>query len=298
MTNSNTDWKQPLLAAMRGWREEEGIAVSPEPLMPEAGYRDIDYESILRDPYRTVTAEHPFYEKTVLAALQRIASVQTPLIADLGCGDGRFVRWLLNAGQKRVVAMDISRPNLRRLRERLRALPSGAERVLLVEGDIASPPLPKASVDLAMAVGVLLVLNERYAAGVRACAQLVRPGGYLLTFDPTDYGAAMYAIARHDLGELQKVVDLKTKTVDIADANAPRYSVRSAEEMVAAHKAAGLEVVSVTGIPLFPSLLFGAVKQLRPHTAEQLAEMKRLNDALVARFPDQWRVACVLSQRQ
>lgn len=294
---TRTDWKQTLLAAMPGWRYEDGIVCSPQELSPEAGYRDIDYESILRDPYRTVSAEHSFYFRTIESALRRIHRASDPLIADLGCGDGRFVRWLLETGCQRVVGMDISRANLHRLRERVRAMPSAAEKVMLIEGDIEKPPLPTASVDLVMAVGVLLVLNERYAQGVRACAQLVRPGGYLLTFDPTDFGAAMYAIVRHNLEELKKVVDERTKTVDIADPRSPRYSVRSAEEMVAAHQAAGLKVISVSGIPLFPSLLFGAVKQLHPWTAEQLAEMKRLNDKLTEQFPTQWRVAAVLSQR-
>jgi SAM-dependent methyltransferase len=168
VTDSASDWKKAIIAAMNGWRCEDDVVVSPQLLTPEAGYRDIDYESILLDPYRTVTAEYPFYVKSVSTALAKIGFTKHPYVADLGCGDGRFVRWLLNAGQEHVIGMDISRPNLHRLRERIRAIPGANDKVLLVEGDIAQPPLPKASVDLAMAVGVLFMLDKDYAKGVAA----------------------------------------------------------------------------------------------------------------------------------
>ena len=171
--------------------------------------------------------------------------------------------------------------------------------MLLVEGDIADPPLPLSYFDLVLAAGVLCVLRDReqYLRGVRACRDRVRPGGYMLVFDPIDFGSVMYAIVRQDLQELRTVLAEGTKSVDIADPAAYRVAVRGVAEMVAAHEEAGLEVLAVTGIPLFPSLLFGGVKQLARPDAENLELMRSLNDALVARFPDCWRAACLLSRR-
>ncbi|MBX6311398.1 MAG: class I SAM-dependent methyltransferase [Isosphaeraceae bacterium] len=295
-----TTWKNAILEHHPELRLEGEIAITsvvdPE---GEAAYWDIDYESILQDPYRTVTAENPFYMRAIADAYAQAAHAASdgPMVADLGCGDGRFTREFLELGCPRIVALDISPRNLLRLSQRIAAIPGASDRVLLVEGDVAVPPLPKGHFDLVLAAGVLCVLKDRYHEGVRACRDLVRPGGYLLVFDPIDFGSVMYALVRHHLQELRTVLAEGTKTVDIADPNAHRVAVRSVREMVQAHERAGLRICSVTGIPLFPSLLFGGVKQMIPPTADDLRLMRDLNDALTERFPDLWRAACILSQR-
>ncbi len=279
--------------------EQNGIIVQSMPLMEEAGYGDIDYESILADPYRTVTAEHPHYVRLIQNVLARAkADLDRPSIADLGCGDGRFTRLLLSDPACRVVAMDISRKNLLRLKQRLQSRPEELARVVMMEGDILNPPLHGDALDVVLAVGVLLVLNKKYSEGICACARLLKPGGYLLSIDPTDLGAALYAIARSNLRELEKVVMGSTRTVDIANPDAVRYSVRRADDMVAAHKAAGLEVVEVSGVPIFPSLLFGALKQIGGVPESEWPLLKVLNDRMIEQHPGLWRTACVISRKK
>ena len=291
-------WKRQLLEKLETWVVEDEIAVSSPCLVPEEGYGDIDYESILKDEYRTVSREHPFCVKAIEGALQRIRNVPAPLVAELGCGDGRFIRLFLESGLEQIVGLDISRTNLRRLEKRIRETPGASEKVLLIEGDAFAPSFLKDVFDLVIVIGVLQVLdNERYPQGLAACANTLRPGGYLLTIDPTDFGAVMYAIVRHDLEELHQVLELNTKSVDIENRTGPRTAVRSVKRIKEAHAAAGLEVEEMMGIPLFPSLLFGGVKPVQNLDQEALALIKNLNDQLIAQFPECWRSACVLSRK-
>jgi SAM-dependent methyltransferase len=298
---SDSAWKEAILRRDPALRLDGGVAVaSASESEGESAYWDIDYESILRDPYRTITAEFPYYIGAIAEAYGLAAGAADggPLVADLGCGDGRFTRKLLELGCPRVVALDISRKNLARLGPRIEAN-GGADRVLLIEGDVASPRLPPATFDLVLLAGVLEVLTDDgvYRRALRACRDLIRPGGYLLVFDPIDLGSVMYALVRHHLPELRTVVTEGTKSIDIADPRAPRVAVRSLSVMLAAHESAGVEVRKVSGIPLFPSLLFGGVKQMIGATTDDLELLKDLNDALCAGYPDLWRSACILSRR-
>jgi SAM-dependent methyltransferase len=303
MTGSipGSTWKDAILRQDPALRLEAGLAVTSESEPEgESAYWDIDYESILQDPYRTVTAEFPSYMVAIAEAygLAARAAAGGPLVADLGCGDGRFTRKLLELGCPRVVALDVSRKNLARLRPRIEAT-GGVDRVLLIQGDVSSPRLPPASFDLVLLAGVLCVFAQEaaYRRALRACRDLVRPGGYLLVFDPIDLGSVMYALVRHHLPELRTVVTEGTKSVDIADPEAPRVAVRSLPAMLAAHESAGVEVQKVSGIPLFPSLLFGGVKQRIAATPDDLELLKELNDTLCARYTNLWRAACILSRR-
>lgn len=298
-TNTLEPWKNSVIRELEGaWGIRDKILLQSRSPENTYGYSEIDYEAILNDPYRTVSGEYPYYVKAIKEALSRLHDREESVIADLGCGDGRFTRMLLAEGCSQVVAMDISPENLRRLRDRLIADSVPEERYLLVEGDIANPPFKEGVFDLVMAVGVLLVLNDGYGDGVQGCAHLLKPGGILLTIDPTDFGAAMYAISRHDLRELEQVAFEGTKTVDIADPLAPRYSVRSTREMQEAHKRAGMDLLSTSGIPIFPSLVFGAMKQLCCRDPQDWPRLKKVAEKLMAISPDAWRAACVLSRKK
>lgn len=296
--NDKNKWKLDLLSRMPKWELRDGVVLSPEPIMIETGYGKIDYESILKDPFRTVSAENRFYIKLINKSLEKINFQKNTRIVDLGCGDGRFVLHFLKSGFRRIVGLDLSIHNLRLLSKRLEKMQQATEKILLVEGDICKPPLPESYFDLVISIGVLSTLNERYCEGIRSCAKLAKKGGFVLTIDPTEFGAAMYAIVRHDLNELEKVILTRTKTVDIENPNATRYGVRSVEEMKEAHKTNGLKIVSISGIPLFPSLLFGAVKQMGTYSNDELVQMKKLNNLLIERFPTCWRALCIIAQRK
>jgi hypothetical protein len=97
--------------------------------------------------------------------------------------------------------------------------------------------------------------------------------------------------------ELSQVIETGTKSIDVSLPGAIRVPVLNEQFLLEAHEHFGLERVAVCGIPLFPSLLFGAVKQLKSQTEESLEQLRQLNDKLVQLFPGSWRAMAVLSRK-
>jgi 2-polyprenyl-3-methyl-5-hydroxy-6-metoxy-1,4-benzoquinol methylase len=293
-------WKEAILEKMEGYALVDNIAMpvgSKALLLEDAGrYMDINYTAILQNPYRTVTAEHPFYLKAIGQALQEVDDPSSLCILDVGTGDGRITTNLLAQGCNQIVATDISLINLRRLQEKLLLRQEELVKVMMVVEDLGRPALPEQYFDLTLAIGVLCCV-EPYLSGLEACVRVTRPGGLILTIDPTWLGAALYAIVRHDMEELRQVVETGTKSIDISIPGAMRVPVLDEQFLLGAHAHFGLERVAVCGIPLFPSLLFGAVKQLQPQTGESLEQLRWLNDKLVELFPGSWRAMGVLSRK-
>ena len=89
---------------------------------------------------------------------------------DLGCGEGRVARDLIERGHH-VVALDTAKGLVRHA---LEADTHG--RYVVAESDCV--PLPSASVDLVVAYNVLQVVPDMTAT-VAECARVLRPGGHL-----------------------------------------------------------------------------------------------------------------------
>lgn len=105
-------------------------------------------------------------------------------IADIGTGTGGMLPYLSEIAD-RIVAIDLSAQMLRRARARAKSL--GIERVEFIKADLASLPLPDASVDAAFAA---LVLHhaESPARALFEMARIVRPSGTLVVTDLCAHG--------------------------------------------------------------------------------------------------------------
>lgn len=137
------------------------------------------YAQFARPFATTRFAAQPGYER-LLAYVPKEATV-----IDLGCGNGRLVRFLAARGRCGTYwGVDASLPLLAAAREATRHLPCW--RVFLLALDLAEPGwahvLPQAVFDVAFALAVLHhIPGQAYReAFVREMAALVRPGGYAI----------------------------------------------------------------------------------------------------------------------
>lgn len=111
--------------------------------------------------------------------LNAMSPEPSDVVVELGCGTGRItVKYVPQVAG--TVAIDFSLQSLRHLRKVLPA--SQRDRVLLIHGDICSPPLAPGQFSKAVSFQVLehLPSPESRLAAFRKAAQLLRPGGDLV----------------------------------------------------------------------------------------------------------------------
>jgi SAM-dependent methyltransferase len=139
-------------------------ASRPQEAVP--GYTGLDTRADLR---RKLTADQ--FARLLDAQLPRRASV-----LDIGCGAGQLANFLGLAWRRTVIGADIALPALRRGEAWRTRFSVGNAR--FVAADLFAPPFAEAAFDVVIADRVLDRIADA-AAGFRAIARLVRPGGYL-----------------------------------------------------------------------------------------------------------------------
>ena len=119
--------------------------------------------------------------------LAEAASVLVPgtsTILDIGCGAGNQTLNLLRVfPHADCTLLDISPAMLERARERVGSMAEG--RIVFVEGDFRTTPLPDGKFDLIVAAAVLHHLRDDadWNAGFSKIHSLLKPGGVLLVSD-------------------------------------------------------------------------------------------------------------------
>lgn len=139
-------------------------------------------------------------------ALERLAAALGDVtgtdVVDLACGDGGAARWLVGAGARSVLALDLDPDALDRARALAPRAGDGLDRVVFEQADLEQATLPFEAYDLAWAPGVLASTTDpvRTARMVRAG---LRPYGRLVATVPaTAAGRVVAALGEALLDEV------------------------------------------------------------------------------------------------
>ncbi len=132
--------------------------------------------------HASYTPDVPMY----LQAARRAASAGMARILELGCGTGRVMAPLVQAGHY-VLGVDASEPMLQRARQRLLNTAGGQYDLLAADvtglGALLAPGRARSAFDLAIiALNTFLhhLSRESQMAALRACHARLRPGGLLI----------------------------------------------------------------------------------------------------------------------
>lgn len=117
------------------------------------------------------------------------------LVLELGAGDGRITRYILQMGL-RVLACECNESSMKRLCTGLS--PAERERVVLLQGDIQSIAYPAETLDAVVAIEVLYYLGDAYDETLSRLLKGLRPGGLLIHSEPTLEGVLFYALLERD----------------------------------------------------------------------------------------------------
>jgi SAM-dependent methyltransferase len=142
---------------------EASIATWPSGLLGDTSARDYSHKLRLFNS---------FAEPELRRAISGLGLKRGMRVLDAGCGTGEALGWLYDAvaPDGRVIGIDLAAAHVSAARTQASA------RVLVLQGDVRSPPLALQSVDLVWSVNTLHHLHEPLE-GVQALAALLAPGG-------------------------------------------------------------------------------------------------------------------------
>jgi ubiquinone/menaquinone biosynthesis C-methylase UbiE len=123
------------------------------------------------------------------ALLDAAGATPSSRLLELGVGTGRIALPIIEAGTGyRYTGIDLSARMMDVLRAKLRDIPSAAERVMLVEGDIMNLPFANGNFDAVLTTHVYHLVADRARVAVESARVLARPGVLLNGRDETPDG--------------------------------------------------------------------------------------------------------------
>ena len=193
-----------------------------------------------------------YYKRAITKFLKGV-NPEGKIAADIGCGDGRFTELLIKLGFDKVVAIDADLRPLHSL-ARYAEEKGFRDKLLLIQGSIEHVLLKEEKVDIALTIGVLYYLNERFEVGLENVTRIVKPRGILIDAEPDIEGALLKDLLFGSLSEYLQVLSERT-FIETVKGEKFRFRVFSRDELVAIYKKAGLQVIDRHCISFFPYIL-------------------------------------------
>ncbi|MBP1629468.1 MAG: Methyltransferase domain [Bacteroidetes bacterium] len=129
----------------------------------------------------------PYYKEAIEKFLLKVDKEKT-VIADIGCGDGRFTDLLLRLGFNKIIATDIDIKPLLSLEAHLRET-GDLDKVLLINSGVECLPLKNNICNAALAISVLYYLNENYQKGLAEINRILNKDSIFINSEPNLEGA-------------------------------------------------------------------------------------------------------------
>jgi SAM-dependent methyltransferase len=199
-------------------------------------------------------------------------------VVDVGGGDGRNAKFLLERGHRRVIVIDVVAAALARFRDRLaQEEPQWLDSILLIEADARRLPLAENSANCVISIETLCYLNEDYELGLAQCVRVLGTGGVLIVSDRDYEGGLVLRLIYHGVAGLLQSYGTRSLWDGRSDALV-RSRTFTEQELTGLIESHGLKVNSVRGMALLP-LLFGWLRGrslIQPSDRNQIPAIRDL----------------------
>jgi len=267
----------------------KSIAINPEINV----FNSINFVSRVAQKYTTLGQETPIYMRHFDYMLKNFAEKDLKFVMDLGCGDGRFIPYLLEKGFEHVVAVDISLDNLERIQNRLSE--KEKNKVLLVCDDIYTLSFNPYLFDWIFAIGLLHLLKDIPSA-LNIIGRLLKRGGHFVNGEATFDQALLYSLVIGDIEEFIRVAKTATRGKS-AENLKERYAILKCGQIEKLLEQEGFRIQQTYGISMYPSLVFGGFLQKHEVSEEKKEELSSVLNSLCSTDTTAYRVILYLSQK-
>ncbi len=196
--------------------------------------------------------ETPFYQEIISTYLEHL-DPQNAVVADLGCGDGRFTQFLLEQGFQKVIALDAHHVPLQSLAGYLKKHQL-EEKVLLIHSSLDDIPIEKEQLDALLAINVFYYMGEKTFSSMQNAIALIKQNAIAIITEHNYEAILLRALMFNGLEGFMKVAtEQKFKETDQSDDF--WFPVKKKAEIRENWEKLNLEILDEKGITIFHQFL-------------------------------------------
>lgn len=192
-----------------------------------------------------------FYE--VIERLLKEFDVDNSIIADIGCGDGRFTELLIRLGFKKIIATDVDMRSLESLEKHL-IKTCNIDKVLLIHTEVENIPVKNEICDAVLCIDVLYYINDSYIKGLKELHRLLKKGADLINSEPDLEGAIYKSVFFETMDDVYENYFNRIFKEERGDTNY-KFRLFSEQDMMDILSGNGFVVKDKHGLSLFPSIV-------------------------------------------
>ncbi|PCJ25996.1 MAG: hypothetical protein COA97_06715 [Flavobacteriales bacterium] len=217
------------------------------------------------------TWEFPDYVKILKAYL---SPQNNGICADLGCGDGRFVKCLIDFGFNKIIAVESHYNSLLSLSNYLDET-NDHDKVLLVKSSVETLPFKDNVLDTFMSINVFYYLNENQGIAISEAYRVLKKDGVGISTYHNYEAILLRSLVFNGIKDFLTVL-AKQNYREVKDEKSPyRFNTQEPDKEENLYKNIGFEICDVKGISLFHQFLHYIQKE-NPDSESLLKENKAL----------------------
>lgn len=202
------------------WRAVTDTAAAQDKIYHKS--RDICLRTRSEEEFSTSFHEKRIYQALIEEHLRRHVAPGAPVL-ELGAGDGRISRILLDAGTTDLLACDANVDPLLRFQDSLAA--GEQDHVCFLAADMTELEFPEGVFSAIVAIEALYYLGEAFEQVFERICTWLAPGGLLIHAEPTLEGWLLFNLAEQNWEELD--CSLASKRVERAGRGFSQEQIRT-----------------------------------------------------------------------
>ncbi|MBX2926542.1 MAG: methyltransferase domain-containing protein [Saprospiraceae bacterium] len=206
---------------------------------------------LTQNQHHQISWETPYYQKEITNFLQD--TDRSKPILDIGCGDGRFTKILVDLGFEKIVCLDSDYRLLSSLNTHAKEL-GFREKLCIIHTDADELPFNPETFSAILAIGVLYYLNENQKSAIENIYRLLINNGVFILSEPEIEGMMFRTLVFENLNATIEILEDRLFKESQGDSTF-KFQIKSKKELQAIIEHSGFSVEDYHGITMFQNIL-------------------------------------------